>query len=121
MKTLKRSLAAMLVAFMIVGAVAAAKPAKTKAFVNNENLGSLIVTNGLFTGFSAQNLAGLIATDAVTGGSNGGAFTGGTSNLNDLIVLSGLFGTGNSFGFNNNSAANLAGLIATNNIFNNGM
>jgi len=113
MKTLKRSFATLLVIPMIVGVMAAANPAK--AMVNNENLNSLIVTNGLFTGFNAQNLAGLIATDAVTGGSTGGSFTGGT-NLNDLLVLSGLFGVGGGWGWGGNNAANLAGLIAVNNM-----
>lgn len=66
------------------------------AFTNTNNLGELIVLSGLFPTSSnsvqnAKNLAGLIAVDAVTGGSNGGAFTNNGSNLADLIVLNGLF------------------------------
>lgn len=116
MKALKLGLAVALIAPMLAGimAVAKADPAKAQGFTNTNNLGSLIVSNGLFTGYSAQNLAGLIAVDSVTGG---GSFSSGTSNLNDLIVLGGLFGYG---GWGNN-AADLAGLIAVDNIYNGGI
>ncbi len=107
MKALKRSLALLLVIPMIVGVMAVAKPAE--AMVNN-SLGDLIVTNGLFTGYNANDLAGLIAVDSITG--SGGSMVG-TSDLSDLIVLDGLFGWGGN-------ANDLAGLIVVDNIYNSG-
>lgn len=108
MKTLKVSLAALLIVPLVAGymLVAKAEPAKAQA-----SLGDTIVLNGLFTGYSAQNLAGLIAADNITSGS---MTAPGTSNLNNLIVLNGLFGYGGGWGHNN--AAGLAGLIAVNNM-----
>ncbi|MFA4995737.1 MAG: hypothetical protein WC536_01185 [Patescibacteria group bacterium] len=119
MKTLKLGLVMALIIPMLAGimAVAKADPAKAQGFSNTNNLGSLIVSNGLFTGYNAVDLAGLIATDAVT---SGGSFSSGTSNLNDLLVLGGLFGTGGGWGWNN-GAQNLAGLIAVDNLYNGGI
>lgn len=113
MKALKLGLVVALIAPMLAGimAVAKADPAKAQGFSNTNDLGSLIVSNGLFTGYNAVDLAGLIAVDSITGG---GSVSSGTSNLNDLIVLGGLFGGG--WGWNN-SAQNLAGLIAVDNMF----
>jgi succinate dehydrogenase/fumarate reductase flavoprotein subunit len=90
----KIALAAMAIA-LVTGVLAFAKASPAKA---STNLNDLLVTNGLFTGYNAQDLAGLIAVDNTTGGSMS------SSNLNDLIVMNGLF-----TGYN---AQDLAGLIA---------
>lgn len=113
MKTLKRNLAVVLAAVMIAGVMAVAKPAKTEAMVGNQNLGSLIVLDGLFGNNNAAGLAGLIAVDNVTGG--GSIAEGGINgnSLGDLIVLNGLFNGG---GFGGNNLGGLAGLIAISNL-----
>lgn len=98
----------MLTAIAIVAVsavVAVAKPEVSSAQMNND-LNSFITLNGLFTGYNAADLAGLIAVDNIFDGGMGG--TMGTSDLSDLIVLNGLF--------NGYNAADLAGLIAVNNI-----
>jgi len=109
MKALKASLITLLIVPLVAGymLVAKAEPAKAQT-----NLGNAIVLNGLFTGYNAQTLAGLIAVDNMTGGGT----APGTTNLNDLIVLNSLFGHG--YGYN--SAAGLAGLIAVNNLYGGG-
>lgn len=61
---------------------------------------------------NARNLAGLIAVDDVTGG---GSFTS-TNNINDLIVLQGLFGTGTQA----QKTQDLTGLIAVDSVLNDG-
>lgn len=61
----------------------------------------------------AQNLAGLIAVDEIT---DDGSFNG-NDNLEELIILGGLFPT--SFNANQN-AKDLAGLIAVDNIVSDG-
>lgn len=66
------------------------------------NLSDLIVLNGIFTHFSARDLASLIAVSSL----NGESF----DNLANLLVLSNLFG--------NLSANDLAALIATDNVLN---
>lgn len=104
MKALKRGLALLLVIPMIVGVMAVAKPAEA----SSSDLADLIVLDGLFGLGDAEDLAGLIAVDSITGG---GSFDGGNSDLSELIVLGGLFG-----GWGSN-AEDLAGLIAVDNIF----
>lgn len=111
MKALKMATLGVVVAVAMALTAVAVTPAKAQNSLND-----LLVTNGLFGGYSAQSLAGLIAVDNTTGGGTiGGA---GNTNLNDLIILNGLFGTG-SWGWNN-SAQDLAGLIAVNNLYNGG-
>lgn len=114
---MKKYLALAAIVPIMIGVLAITKAQPAEAMTNSNDLGNLIVTNGLFTGYNAQDLAGLMATDAVTGGSDGALGSG--SDLNDLLVLGGLFGTGNGWGWNN-GAENLAGLIAVDNMFNNG-
>ncbi len=58
---------------------------------------------------NARNLAGLIAVDRIT---SGAPTVEGVSNLGDLIVLEGLFGTGTQA----QRTRDLAGLIAVNNV-----
>lgn len=105
MKTLRLALAAVLIAPLLAGAVAVSKAEPAQA---ETDLGDLIVTNGLFGNNNAEDLAGLIAVDSITGGDS----MGGTSDLEELIVLGGLFDSG--WG---NDAEDLAGLIAVDNIF----
>jgi len=62
---------------------------------------------------NAKNLAGLIATTNVLDGGSSGAFTSGTDDLADLIVLGGLFPTSTSA---NQNAKDLAGLIAVDSV-----
>lgn len=66
---------------------------------------------------NAKNLAGLIAVDSIATSNSGGAFTSGTDNLGELIVLGGLFPTSRNATQN---AKDLAGLIAVDNILGNG-
>lgn len=61
---------------------------------------------------NAKNLAGLIAVDNVTGGSNGST-TNNANDLSELIVLGGLFPTSTN---PTQNAKDLAGLIAVNNV-----
>lgn len=106
MKTLKLSVIGIIVAIALAAFAVTAKPAAAQAW-GTTNLGDLLVTNGLFAGYSAPDLAGLIAVDSVSGYGMGG--TAGTNNLNDLIVMNGLFS-----GY---SAPDLAGLIAVDNMY----
>jgi hypothetical protein len=112
MKALIMGTIALLLAPIMAGVIATSKVEPAKA-ATTDNLGNLITLNGLFTGFNAQQLAGLIAIDNATGGGFGG--TTGTSNLSDLIVLNGLFGT-HGWGWGWNNTAGLAGLIAIDNL-----
>lgn len=116
MKSIKFTAAALVVAIAFAAVAVVANPAPTKAAMTNNNLGSLIVLNGLYGG-STAGLAGLVAVDNATGGGLGGGVAGG-SNLGSLIVLNGLFNGG---GFKSGSnMAGLAGLIAVSNITGNG-
>ncbi len=101
MTALKRSLIALLVIPLLAVSVFAAKVEPAEAQVN---LNDMIVLNGLFTGYNAQELAGLIAVDSITGGGT----AAGATNINDLIVLNGLFGY---------NMDELAGLIVIDNMF----
>jgi hypothetical protein len=112
MKSIKLKLIGTLVAIIFSALVVSNHPAKAQAAVWDGNLNGLIVANGLFTGYSPQSLAGLIAVNNTLGN---GAMN--TSNLGDLIVLNGLFGSNWGWGWNN--AAGLAGLIAINNMYGN--
>ena len=93
-----KTIAAVGVAAMVIVAVSAYNAPKASAALST----------------SARNLAGLIAVNDVTGGSND-SFAG-TSNINDLIVLQGLFGTGTQA----QRTQDLTGLIAVDSVLNGG-
>lgn len=112
MKALKMGLIAVLLAPLMVGVIATSKAEPVKAALTTDNLGNLIVLNGLFGSMDNRSLAGLIAVENATGGGSLGT-TGGSS-LGDLIVLNGLF-NGGGFGFGSNLSG-LAGLIAVSNL-----
>lgn len=103
MKAIKLATLGTVLAIVFGAFITTAKPAAAQT-----DLGNLIVTNGLFSGYSPQGLAGLMAVDNMYGA--GG--TAGTTGLGNLLVLNGLFGYTNPQG--------LAGLIAVDNMYGGG-
>lgn len=118
MKTLKVLLVGLLLVPFAVLSVLIAKPASAMT----DNLGNLIVLNGLYSGGGygygggyGNNLSELAGLIAVNNATTGGA-TAGTNSLGNLIVLNGLFSGGGYGGYYGGGMNGLAGLIAVNNI-----